>query len=363
MKIKIIESSFESDGNHMSKVAWCNSRPKEKMEELYGKMVRSLDLPVNEFCSASMFVESTILEREIIVSMRNHVMWAQTSRVQNILEFEYPDWIDDTEVFERVRDRMITASGVSRQDDFRMELPIMSTTKYSIRMSARDIAHLRNYAVHLLESGNFNHLLEMLESFIYEFDAVLVHLGFEIDAIEKYKTPEILKSIKCNSSGHIGGTITISARISISLRAQLVRHRSILIRDNLRSMMMDPGIVYSSIGDKMFVQISGFEEDMIDILRKRSCWIAQYNLWAPILNEISTIIEADSAGLPCHDGECPYEKDAELRLEGKDPNAPCPKHAILNNLSINSLQREKMITQAKDDDRPVFWKDIISIVK
>lgn len=356
MKIEVLDVNNSISYYNTSKVIWNRSRPKEKLDEIDGKMVNKLDLPVNEFSSAILFIESTILEREIITSMRNHVMWAQTSRVQNILDFEYPNWIKNKEVFEQTRSRMKYISTTERQDDYRMALPLMSLTKYSIKISARDLIHLHNYFVYLFTKFSLTHFNEMLSSAIEKFREVLKVLGYQdYKSYPDFKTPQILKPILDYASGRIGNTITVSARITISLRAQLVRHRNLLVRDNLLSMMLESSFVYSAIGDEIDVQISGLIEDISDVISKRSCWIAQYNLWSPLINEIEKIIELGEKVLPCKDGVCPFAKDAELRLTNKDPNAPCPIHAKLNKIKINETQKMKMREQKVLDLRPSFW--------
>ena len=61
------------------------------------------------------------------------------------------------------------------------------------------------------------------------------------------------------------------------------------------------------------------------IYSKRSCWIAQADLWNPLLRLIINEIGGTKDLLPCADGSCPFEKDASLRLEvGKDPNPSLP---------------------------------------
>jgi hypothetical protein len=370
MEIKVISNdSFVNDkrldNKHLSNISWVNSRPSEDLHTLDSNMVRSLDLPVNEFPSVVLFIESTILEREIITTMRNHVMWAQTSRVQNILQFEYPHWIEDktSYYFENIRLKMKKISESTRQDNYRKFLPVMSLTKYSIRASARDLMHIASYFEFLSSKIKMKHLLPMFSTSVFKIYKVLDEMGFGgAKKIKKEKCKKILKPILNFDSGKIGSTIVISAHMPLYLRAQLVRHRNITVRDNLEELMSSELVLKASIDQQMEIQISGHEEDILEVVKKRSCWIAQHNLWSPMLNKIDEIIPTDRSILPCSDGNCPYEKDDSLRYTDKDPNAPCPVRAVIENITPSKKIIEEMRGQLASDNRPLFWHNVINTI-
>ena len=87
-----VEITNVANINHAMK-AWTVSRPNDKDTSL--RDILKLDLPVNEFINVNLVIESTIIEREIITTMRNHVMWAQTSRVQDVLAFETSEYASE----------------------------------------------------------------------------------------------------------------------------------------------------------------------------------------------------------------------------------------------------------------------------
>jgi len=368
MKIHIVNEHKKHNQTlaHLSSIAWVNSRPAEDIDTLDHEMVKQLDLPVNEFTGAFLFVQSTILEREFFTSMRNHVMWAQTSRVQNILEFKMPEWIGDyeNEYFQLVRNEMIESSKTERQDDFRMSLPIMSITKYNLRISVREIIHIISFLRSMQESGDYNHLKIMISEFISEMEMVASSLGYPSEAIDysKFKKADIFREIENNEEGTIGDVVVVSASISFSLRAQLIRHRGILIQDNMMSMMKNNSIIFANQSTIFDVKIICSKKDAIQIIRNRSCWVAQYNLWSPLINKIENMLNLGSSSLPCHDGSCPFEKDAELRLTQKDPNAPCPIHARITGAKLKESHIHEMTMQWKKDERPMFWRSEIMAV-
>ena len=82
MEIEIVSMDFRSaDGTHHSKRAWDESRPHNdaKLED-----VMRVNAPVNEMASVLLNIYSSIIVREVVAGIREHSMWASTSRVDNV---------------------------------------------------------------------------------------------------------------------------------------------------------------------------------------------------------------------------------------------------------------------------------------
>lgn len=83
---------------------------------------------------------------------------------------------------------------------------------------------------------------------------------------------------------------------------------------------------------------------LLDTLASRSCWIAQLDIWAPVLVDMVTELKKVHPLLgmlvspPCFDRfkddykGCKYKLINENRLTGKDPYAPCPLY-VTNELA------------------------------
>lgn len=357
MKIEVIDTNVASYGRkHISKVAWENSRPHG--DDLKLKEILKLDLPVNEIPTAVLFIESTILEREIFVTLRNHVMWAQTSRVQNILKFNYPKVFTEEEniFFENQRNKMLTDSQTGvRQDEYRKHLPLMSNTKYTISVSMRDLIKLMKFFEEAAE--NIPHLKELFSQSAKTIYNVLYNYFLISDKeIAKYKLKPILTPILSRQDGRVGDAVVVHTLMPLSLRAQLARHRQLLIQDNLFELMMQKDISMQTNEMLVSVQVTGLISDWIEVIKKRNCWIAQYDLWSDLLNKAIKLTGIPEENLlPCSDGKCPYEGDAEARYTNKDPNAPCPIHAQLTERSVTTSQLKEMDFQAVQDNRSEFW--------
>lgn len=362
MKIAIEASNVNKSGIHPSVIGWKNSRPDHK--EIDASEILKIDLPVNEMPMATLFIESTIVEREIFASMRNHVMWAQGTRVQNVLDFEYPDCIADMykELFEQKRSMMSGMKNIGiRQDEYRKLVPIFSNTKYTINISMRDLISVLN-EFRRIEKAAFSPSAKLVfaES-IEEITKLLIYqFGLSTCDINSYKPKDILHETSAACNGMIGGTLVATTKLPLMLRAQVVRHRKLICRDNLMELICLDNAMELTNDSEVEMQISGLEEDWIDVVRKRSCWMAQYDLWSDLINKVESSLRLGESSLPCHDGACPYNGDATGRLNGDDPNAPCPKHALINSIDVTPEQVEDMIGQFDSDKRPMFWETIIA---
>lgn len=350
----IIKKVFgEMQNQH--KTAWQISRP-----EANGDFdeVKGMDLPVNEFDILNIHIESTILEREIVATMRSHVMWAQTSRVQDVLSFKMHP-LFKSEWSEQIRQRMIMESKTSRQDDYRLNLPVMSLVEYSISISVRKIIKLALYFDYLAEMfKNKEAFHKLFLSSAHSLKNILLSKGYAGVDLGGFKPIKILNETLLESNNQsLGSYAVITESLPIHLRAQLVRHRDILMKDNLLSLIQDSP--NRTLKDVIPCQILIDKDSAIDILSKRCCWIAQYNIWSELLNKIQELFDLEPQ-LPCQSRICPFDEDAKQRLDGLDPNPPCPRHMSLNKINPTESQVDDMAAMIIEDNRPVhFWQNEI----
>lgn len=366
MKIKIV-STNQNDRERDYPVldAWAFSRPSEK--EIKLEDVKKLDLPVNEFLVLNLEVECTILEREIFTNVTSHVIWAQTSRVQNILEFEIDESIRskaNDAYFEGVRSKMIEDSKTMRQDDYRGALPIMSLTKFSTSISIRHLIKLMKYFIYLHGVMNKEKFKTKLFHNSYsEIRSVVSYFSYYDNHIADYKRPEILcESFKhTKDNARIGNFLVVSSEMPFYLASQLIRHRGLNTVNDLFNLIQSDNIIFADQLLEVRIQTTGTISMFKEVASKRNCWVAQYNIWSGFLDSVSAAVV--EVALPCKSGVCPFNKDAMLRYEGADPNPPCPINCRINNLTITEDQRIKMLTMVNDDKRSTsFWDNEIFAV-
>jgi hypothetical protein len=365
MNIEILGST---NGMDSAIEAWRYSR--DLFGEVNAKELLTLDVPVGEMPSVHLLFEDfTILEREIMTSPRNHVVWARTSHVDDPLEFMIPEEWDDLSGFaEHCRSRMIKekARGKS-QDEWREHLPVISHTSWTARWSYRDLLKMTRY---------FNYLTgkvksDLLQKRFMKVTAELAGVLTEVFTKDPFLTDDVMMKTKVvpflheklllfttNRIEAAGSFTTIPLVVPLWLRAQIVRHRPLAFVDDFYAWLTATEIMFETISLPIRMELSTTEQYWNSVLSKRTCWIAQDTLsdrkdpWQEIIDQ-----NGFSPGmLPCADGRCPYAKDAGLRLTDADPGAPCPRYIQLEALDIAPYV-EKM--RGSLTSRHPYWRDLV----
>jgi hypothetical protein len=114
--------------------AWNYSRPNETATDWEG--VAKTDVPVNEFARFQVRMEIPILLREWLVTFRDHVIWARTSRVDDLTSWPIYRNVSDLTIIREAYNRMIKDRRKD-QDHFRMHLPLGYMTGISASLSLR----------------------------------------------------------------------------------------------------------------------------------------------------------------------------------------------------------------------------------
>jgi hypothetical protein len=305
--------------------AWRISRPDAAaidIEEIY-----KIDAPINELSGFVFHLHVPILLREIIVSARDHVIWARTSRVDN-LTAEWPvyEGITSSELLKVIElaDKMKGAVREGKkQDDYRMFLPISYMTDFTARFSVRSLRRLLAF-LDTLEAPEMSRMATDFRN------AVLAELGIasKYQIMESYAKHEpFLEAFEpvTHYQSRVGNILSVTRNMPLALRAQLARHRQLNIADELLELLNEKGVWGVPIGEKMSVTASGSEAVWRQIVRERNCWLAQGGLWADIVDTINTLLDDSKLSLPCENGICPYSADCLQRHNGNDPGAPCPR--------------------------------------
>lgn len=333
--------------------------------------VAKLDASVNELPTAMFyFRDMMILERELVVTPRNHVIWARTSRVDDPRKFTVPLGFEKTDAHNAIRYDMEQQHQLGiHQDQWRMRLPLCAQTSWTTRLSYRDAIRLCAYFVDVatavtsqnamlaLRLIHTSHSLQWLLPRAYGVTSSAV-----IEAVSKFKRLPIQPMVEttlgtANERMAFGNVVSVTLAMPLALRAQLVRHREITVADNLVAVLAQAGSEQLPISTPLFVQAVALASTWATVLGKRTCWMAQADLWAPLARLYGTDVE----GLPCADGVCPYAEDAKLRLAGKDPGAPCPRYSNLTRTPLNDGQWEAALTEANGRPNPLMWREELGV--
>jgi len=347
MKMKIIGKDTHClDQMPVVKAAWTSSRHLDDtpVEQLYG-----IDAPVADFASVTLDVQCTIIEREIICTFRDHIVWARTSRVDDPADFEIDEHFNyDCYAQYKLKMQFERSKGVS-QDTYRMSLPVVALTRLTMKISARSLVKLMR-AFHYIGTND-----QLFYDAAVECQRVYRE-AFGHEPPESIKYVELFPVIEeASSTGVAGDQVVVSAHVPIALRAQMIRHRALYTKTNKTDLLYD--YEDNTIGTPVMIQASGDRSVWEDLIAKRACWMAQADLWAPLLNRVSRMLGIETRALPCKNGSCPYDKDAQLRYTSADPGAPCPMHSVLTSTKIEDFN--PIHDQMVREQRPHFWMNII----
>jgi hypothetical protein len=355
-----VKANLVSCGDlHDVKRAWETSRPADTDGDM--KKILSMDVPVNEFLPLHFELKAPILIREVICSFRNHNVWARSSRVDDLRTWEVWHGIDDQTMshcrsaYARMEDEM---HGV-HQDDFRRHLPLAYMTTFSFMMNFRDLVKFI-IALRKEELDLFNEVADELVLAIWrKYPTLSQWLGSAVEEkwykaapLNSYPTSMMFKSTK------VCDFVYIEAQIKLNLRAQLIRHRSLMVKDRLRD-FFKPEMMAATMADNIAVSLIMPVDFAEDLVRKRSCWIAQTDLWEPIVSQLLEILGKDKVMLPCDDGKCRFIRDNDLRKMGHDPSPPCPVLAKIDKEKMSPVHAEEAKNYAARRPHTNFWMKVI----
>ena len=383
IEIRLLEAPDLS----ITKFAWQASRTKQDRTPL--EELLQMDFPLLDLSHWTFHLRVPVLLREILVTDREHLVWSRSTRVDSLDEWQLWSGIEDhdelrehvQEIYKRMQAERHSSGLVQGQESWRQLLPMSYMADFSWKISTRNLFKCITYLKRLnkalysesdLTAAGVDKLRLMLYNFICELSGILSS-SRNLEVPEHYGTHEWLPAIDegklFDKDYRLQQWQSISVQLpnaSWALRSQVVRHGALQIRDNLKATIM-------ALGDDTFhitmrektchLELYGQKEVWRGILEKRNCWLAQKDLWYPILEQVNKSEHFLEVGLvlPCTDSSCPFPVDNAARLAGEDPGLPCPiwlrEEERLTPLS------DEMRAYVRESLRPdVFWNNRINEV-
>ena len=355
--------------------AWLTSRPQTDPKDISMLEILKIDTPVSEMAGIVVRMKVPILIREIITSMRDHVIWARTSRVDDLTKcWEIVEDIDDKQYRLIKRLAIDLEDEVAKgnpQDSYRKHLPLSYMTTFTMRISIRSAIKLSGYLRDLGEQCPG--IKGPLHQTAVKLTMILQNNLIPVckDLIDSIKVPDYCPYLQRMENGRQGDVISVAIAAPIALRAQVVRHRELQVVDTLRGVIRLPNAWAKPIGKTISMQISAPVSVWKSIVAKRNCWLAQSDLWKPILQVVNGHLDKQELTLPCSDGTCPYDGDCAQRINKKDPGLPCPRNALLNPTCRKHIVAgfpnyvRDSVNYIRESKRPeIFWNDqIVELLK
>lgn len=260
-------------------------------------------------------------------------MWAQSSRINPI-----PELVLDMEsysaglILNRLKER---AKDGEPQDILRLGSPILTRIGWTFSMDHRTL-------IGFLKS------LEKFQPKLFNFYglAILDAIGQSVDDLHASPfgelipadlTPEFFKTTEPNEGIRYIEGIGLE---NYNFVSQLNRHADTYILTELWTMPWEQ-IENTIMSDHIhYHYIIGKNVYNRHILSHRACWIADWNHWADRVSKVYHTPEEIKNLLPCKGcgDRCAFKADLKARIDGKDPNLPCP--IAVNNPDLIA-EREK----------------------
>jgi len=361
------------DRPHTTKIlrAWKHSRPNDETKSI--ETIAAIDVPVNEMDDFILEIYAPIIVREVLFGLRDHVAWARTSRVDDLTQwpiyqpslFGYE--ADIQQLMVQMKRDMVDGNP---QDDFRMNLPLCYMTHFTMKITPRTLLKVMGTLTKEIALAPDTLIRNMWRDLKNLFKSAIAGGPWQaIGEVDGFGSVPLVNRAGIDpvdqpSGFLIGGMVAARlGAVPLALRAQLVRHRPVSIRDDLVQYLTAKGIT-RSIRNTLNVEVAMTQEMATSLVIKRNCWISQDDLWAPVLKALNSAIGGGHkvAGpiLPCNGrNDCPIERDNVLRFEGKDPAPPCPIWMKMKGQHYTSPQIDPAYAFSKRRQNPGWWQNRI----
>lgn len=305
--------------------AWNISRPQLPDVDSISE-IENIDLSLNELKTYYFDITSSVLFRELILSIRPISVWATTSRNIPLTDVKISEEYKSNKAISEFSILCLQSALNSdkHQDIARMELPITSSTRYVIGINHRTlVAFLKTLKIH--------------SEFLYNIYGVMLSQQANLKNLKEYSYGDLSSSVvpsdtevlaDYGTSSFLDMSIT-KAPLAVSLVAQMVRHQRNTIKNSLWEIAKDPSLHSITLGDEvdiiMYVPRSSYE----GMVKHRTfCTIADPVLWNNFNKvALSTIPKEDfvkNTPCKCNPSKCAFLKDSLGRVELHDPGLPCP---------------------------------------
>jgi hypothetical protein len=353
--------------------AWKISRPEIDPQTIDFNQICKIDAPINDLAGILLHIRAPVLFREVFATPRDHTMWARTSRLGDLSEpwpvHESLSGYDESKVEELYCRMQDERRAGERQDIYRRLMPLSFMTEFVTKMTLRSAVRMIKLFNSLATAPAVGDAAtQMAHSLLLALSRQGIPIYEIVKAAPNVPPATNIPSLVEPAASRKAGYIHVMTAVPMSLRAQIVRHRSILFTDGLVALLNDPRIWHHPVSTHIGMELVASVEDWMRVVSKRNCWIAQSELWSPLLNLVNPLLdpflsEGVALPLPCASGKCHFAGDAEERLRpsNKDPGLPCPRHANLTQSAVIPDKRLPMREYVDQSERPrAFWNHEIN---
>lgn len=316
--------------------------------------ILKLDTSVGELAGVVLNLTVPLLIKEVIASMRDLTVWAHTSRAGD-LENVWPihesvDSADLIGIKALAKKLEGEAKEGSSKDDLRQNLPLSYMTTFTSRFSIRSLVGLIRYFDYLNMHDQCGVMLgKVLNELSDKLSDVLIGIGVEVGRLlEVLRAQDLCPEFSPGSSlvarGGTENYIVVALQAPLALRAQIVEHRVLQLSDDLIEVMRHPMVWTLPLHHKVCMEISSTYAGWKSVIAKWNCWLAQSDLWKPVIDLVNAQIGIGRLVLPCTDEVCPFEEECTRRLQNEATGVPCPRHLRLSPHDTQGLFKKHKVS-------------------
>lgn len=363
--------------------AWLTSKPTLKYDnesqiDTDVSAVLKNDLPIMGFYVYCLKIKSSLLFRDLMLSVRPINPWATSGRIlkaENMGLEKHPDNLIMKDTYLNYLKVCDDQDAGTALDVSKRNLPLLTSTEFCCTIDLRTLVAFVKTLKHMDEYLYNSHgkaILEAIGLNPNELDDMK-----SISIYDKLAVPEeALAHRKLNDGVEYSETkvsYELSVNVAASLGAQFIRQHYARVRNSMFNEVKKYGYLHvasKSCADKFIFYSYGDLEQFTQLITRRTCWVSQFDYedefgWSGIIGSVveNMTKEQFANNLPCKGcgSDCTIVSETALRLYSNRPdrdsfagnkpdeNPPCP--LLIEDVSMLKLRKDMYGSKSRVYDK------------
>lgn len=346
--------------------AWSSSHAHEDVELSKDNLLK-MQLPVTGFRSYSLYITSSILFRDLMLTVRPCASWALSMRNYSYTK-DTIKLSNECEMYEGSENLQSRIDEVIRQvsigvpkDQAKQKLPMLTSVSFNIMISHRTLVNwLYSIKLHIPRYFEFikRHFFAACQ-----FSEELFNESKKID-LWNYLAITPKEYSEFSSSSQMMDMHAVFAEVQCNLMAQFIRQNQSTVKNGLYNICNEDLNKALSMYCNDLVHCGAYitSDSLRYLISKRTCWFAQFDAddrssWAYLLGDtISKMsVEEFMENLPCGGlgCNCDIKQDMINKAARKDASPPCP--LFIENSDMMKIRHEFYGKSSKVTEK---WKEV-----
>jgi len=307
------------------KRAWKYSRPNTDRSKDHLNEFGTMDIGVNSLCNLTFEITSSVVFRDWLLSIRPIFCWARSSRVIAMRDATISAEFGG--VGQGALDAVIAKSTDNNQDAIREGLPLSMSTSYTVSMDMRTCVGMLKtmWEVDITMSNTY------APKFWEECKGIPGFMNSRVKSFTDTYMPND-QDKEFRGVERLGGMIAGRYSMKGALFSQFIRSSHAKIKSGLWEELSTKGYIETGSltqADKFDITFYMDEAVYHNMMKLRSHWFADWSddMWGGLVGDYVKDMSTQQFWefTPAGEGrQDPYKQELLNRVEGTDPNLPCP---------------------------------------